>query len=98
MGWPRHAQLRLQSNELEELPAVETAVFPNPSANGNLTLTATEAIERITVFSATGQMLRDVNMAQAVREFALTNLASGTYFVNIHLTEGRTFAHRVVIQ
>ena len=37
-------------------------------------------------------------MAQAVREFALTDLASGTYFVNIHPTEGRTFAHRVVIQ
>jgi hypothetical protein len=28
----------------------------------------------------------------------LTDLVSGTYFVNIHLTEGRTFAHRVVIQ
>ena len=37
-------------------------------------------------------------MAQAVREFALTDLVSGTYFVNVHLTEGRTFAHRVVIQ
>ena len=85
-------------NQLEELPAVETAVFPNPSADGNLTLSATEAIQRVTVYSATGQLLRDENMAQAVREFALTDLASGTYFVNIHLTEGRTFAHRVVIQ
>ena len=83
---------------MEELPAVETAVFPNPSADGNLTLSATEAIQRVTVYSATGQLLRDENMAQAVREFALTDLASGTYFVNIHLTEGRTFAHRVVIQ
>jgi len=63
-----------------------------------LSLTATEAIERITVFSATGQMLRDENLAQTVREFALTDLASGTYFVNIQLSEGRTFAHRVVIQ
>ena len=85
-------------NQLEELPAVETAVFPNPSADGNLTLSATEAFQRVTVYSAAGQLLRDENMAQAVREFALTDLASGTYFVNIHLTEGRTFAHRVVIQ
>ena len=85
-------------NQLEELPAVETAVFPNPSADGNLTLSATEAIQRVIVYTATGQLLRDENMAQAVREFALTDLASGTYFVNIHLTQGRTFAHRVVIQ
>ena len=84
-------------NSMLELEPVQTAVYPNPSTTGQIVVEADETIQRITVYSASGQLIRDEQHLLGARQFAIRELTAGIYFVNIHVAGDRTYAHQVLV-
>ena len=73
----------------------EAQLFPNPSATGTFEVTANLPVERITVHTAAGQLVHDVQVNRIGRAVVdVPGVVSGAYIVNIHLEGGATFAHR----
>jgi hypothetical protein len=84
-------------NQTLELEPARTAVFPNPSASGSVTIEADQTIEWISVHAATGQLIQEERFLLGARQFILRQLTPGNYIINIHLFGGRTFAHQVLV-
>ncbi|MDA0912273.1 MAG: lamin tail domain-containing protein [Bacteroidetes bacterium] len=85
-------------NSIEQFHGIETSVFPNPSNTGSITIQANAAIQGITVHSADGKLIREENLGTGIRQFDLSGLLPGSYFVNLRMTAGQTFAHRILVQ
>lgn len=85
---------------IESVVPVQTQVFPNPSSEGALTITASEAMERYTIHTTAGVLVRDENVHRnsSPRLISVLGLDPGMYIVNIHIAGGRTFAHRFLKQ
>jgi hypothetical protein len=73
----------------------DATIYPNPSANGTFEVTANLPVERITVHTATGQLIHDEPINRAARVVVeVPGISAGAYIVNIHMAGGATFAHR----
>ena len=72
-------------------------VFPNPTA-GNVFITMATPMRALVVRNMAGLEVRRIGANGAVRtELDLTNLAEGTYFVEVQLTDG-SVRHRKVVK
>ncbi len=82
---------------VEDISVTKTAIslYPNPTT-GNITISATETIQDISVYALTGQLLKTkTNLQQTEVTLNMEDLAAGIYFASVK-TESEEKVFRVV--
>ncbi|MEJ6680872.1 MAG: lamin tail domain-containing protein [Flavobacteriales bacterium] len=75
----------------------EIKVFPNPLANGFVTVTATERIEAILIFDTTGKLLLEEKVEALQSTYLdLTAFPKGTFFLKARLESGAEISQLLV--
>lgn len=79
-------------------PAWASDLYPNPAADGRVTLSSTLPIERLSVLNLQGQVVRNINPAHRQEiQLDLSDLPSGLYLVQV-TCDGSTQVRRLVIE
>lgn len=85
-------------NNIEELDINDVKIFPNPASNVlNVDLNELDAVESISIFSSTGDIVLTQNVGTEKQlDFDISSLPVGTYFVQTTYKEGETSIKRFV--
>ena len=70
--------------------------YPNPTSNV-LNLSATETIERATVYNLLGQKVIDENIGNSKSEFSVSSLSAGTYILKV-VVNGQVGTYKIIKQ
>jgi hypothetical protein len=82
------------TNSIDE-NAISYVMYPNPANIGNtVTINANAKIESIVVVSILGEKV----LTQISNKIITTNLARGTYIINIQFTDGRIIDNKLIIE
>jgi hypothetical protein len=72
-------------------------VFPNPLANGFVTVTASERIEAILIFDTTGKLLVEEKVEALQSTYLdLTAIPSGTFLLKARLESGAEISQLLI--
>lgn len=63
----------------------KSIIYPNPSSNGNFTITSTIALDRISIYNISGQLVQDINSPSKVSydTYTISSLTTGFYFIQL---------------
>jgi len=77
----------------------EVSIFPNPSKNGRfqISLTGNDKNTEIRLISAQGQIIRRMNLIGGTTGLEVSQLAAGTYFLQVLYNDGTSLKKTVVI-
>jgi len=82
------------TNSIDE-NAISYVMYPNPANIGNtVTINANAKIESIVVVNILGEKV----LTQISNKIITTNLARGTYIINIRFTDGRIIDNKLIIE
>jgi hypothetical protein len=82
------------TNSIDE-NAISYVMYPNPANIGNtVTINANAKIESIVVVNILGEKV----LTQISNKIITTNLARGTYIINIRFTDGRIVDNKLIIE
>ncbi len=84
-----NCQLSTESNEIEGF-----AYYPNP-ANDRVNLSSVDNIEKVAVYNILGQKLMDLNVNATTTELNVSNLAAGTYIMEVTVN-GQRGTYKVI--
>lgn len=74
---------------IDKADDVKIELYPNPT-NGPLNINSSETISRVEVYNNYGQQVRNVETGSTSVQLNLSELAAGTYILNIHTSSGVT--------
>jgi hypothetical protein len=77
----------------EDFAMANTTVFPNP-VNDVLSIVNADSLDNVSVFSVSGQLLREVK--SNISQVSFSGLATGIYFVKLTSTSGSTKTIKVM--
>ena len=81
-------------NSIDE-NAISYVIYPNPANIGNtVTINANAKIESIVVVNILGEKV----LTQISNKIITTNLARGTYIINIRFTDGRIIDNKLIVE
>lgn len=85
-------------NEIDN--SVTVKVFPNPVNNNYLTVSATQAIQKIELFNVVGQtvLTPSINKNSSFTKIETDVLAPGVYFVKASFDKNKTTVVKIIIQ
>ena len=82
------------TNSIDE-NAISYVIYPNPANIGNtVTINANAKIESIVVVNILGEKV----LTQISNKIITTNLARGTYIINIRFTDGRIIDNKLIVE
>lgn len=71
------------------------ALYPNPTT-GKLQIQSTETIAQVKVYNLVGQQVKAFTMQANQKSIDISNLQTGSYFVNLQSTSGNTYTKLIV--
>ena len=94
-GMGLHACDCSNTSSIDENTSISYVMYPNPSNIGNtVTINANAKIESIDVVNILGKKV----LTQISNKIITTNLARGTYIINIRFTDGRIIDNKLIIE
>lgn len=94
-GMGSHACDCITSTSIDEENAISYVMYPNPANIGNtVTINANAKIESIELLNILGEKV----LTQISNKIITTNLARGTYIINIRFTDGRIVDNKLIIE
>jgi len=74
------------------------AVFPNPSKNGEFSITTTAELKNITIYNVNGQLVQEIKNPNAIETstYKVNNLATGFYMLQLQ-TENASVIKKVIV-
>ena len=74
------------------------AVFPNPSKNGEFSITATAELKNIAIYNVNGQLVQEIKNPNAIETstYKVNNLATGFYMLQLQ-TENASVTKKVIV-
>ena len=85
----------IASTEDVTTPATELVVFPNPSTDGNVNITATKEISTLYVYDAKGQIISEVNLENQ-KETQIQLKDKGVYFIKVLDIDGALTTRKLI--
>ncbi|MEO0405633.1 MAG: T9SS type A sorting domain-containing protein, partial [Bacteroidota bacterium] len=87
-------------DNVNENQAIQFEMFPNPVSNGTFTVTTDQVMSKVEIYNQNGQLVKIIQEDFTIgrTQFDVSDLAKGTYIVNVHLSNKRTFSQRLFIQ
>lgn len=82
----------LSTTDIEE---ASFAMYPNPTT-GKLQIQSTETITQVKVYNVVGQQVKAFTMQADQKSIDISNLQTGSYFVNLQSTSGNTYTKLIV--
>lgn len=85
---------------VELIKPIEFNMYPNPSSNGQVELTANLQITAVEVYDQNGRLVFQANVEANRKNYTLITeeLETGIYVINAHLEGRKTFSQRLIIQ
>lgn len=85
---------------VELIKPIEFNMYPNPSSNGKVELTANLQITAVEVYDQNGRLVFQANVEANRKNYTLITeeLETGIYVINAHLEGRKTFSQRLIIQ
>ena len=74
----------------------EIKIYPNP-ASGNVTITNSNTIENISIYTISGSKVLDINPAVKSKLLDISQLTSGIYLIMVCDDLGNTFSQKVMV-
>ncbi len=71
------------------------AMFPNPT-NGKLQIESKQTLSQVTVYNLVGQQVKAFKMQADQNSIDISELKTGSYFVNVQSTTGNTYTKLIV--
>lgn len=87
--------VQLQTGVGESVNTNKIGFYPNPTTK-ELTFTEYKEVKNITIYSVTGEIVLDSKLKE--NKLDVSTLSSGTYFVNIVVSEGEEITKKLIIQ
>lgn len=86
------------ADNIQEQEFTEVKVFPNPTADGKVFVSALQSITSIQVYNTIGTLVEEVEISDARNNenLDLSDLDAGIYYVNITLSSGETKSVKVI--
>jgi hypothetical protein len=85
-----------ESVGLQELNSSLISISPNPT-NGSLTINSKTELQKIEVFSVTGQVLLSETPTNVSHALHLENFSNGIYFVNVYQNDHVVKREKIVL-
>ena len=82
----------LSTSDIEESTF---AMYPNPTT-GKLHIESRQALSQVTVYNLVGQQVKAISMQQNQNAIDISELKTGSYFVNVQSTTGNTYTKLIV--
>ncbi|MFK7746815.1 MAG: T9SS type A sorting domain-containing protein [Kordia sp.] len=82
----------LSTTDVEE---ASFAMYPNPTT-GKLQIQSTATIAQVKVYNLVGQQVKAFTLQAGEKSIDLSNLQTGSYFVNVQSTSGNTYTKLIV--
>ena len=77
--------------------ASKISVFPNPSFDGNITISTEENLNEIDIISVNGQVIKEFKNPEKINSnYNLTSLPKGFYFIRFS-TENQTTVKKITV-
>lgn len=85
---------------VELIKPIEFNMYPNPSSNGQVELTANLQITAVEVYDQNGRLVFQANVEANRKNYTLITeeFETGIYVINAHLEGRKTFSQRLIIQ
>ncbi len=80
---------------MPDVSAATFALYPNPTT-GNLQIESTQTISKVIVYNLIGQQVKTFEMQADQNSIDISNLKTGSYFVNLKSTSGNTYTKLIV--
>ncbi len=71
------------------------SVSPNPT-NGNITIKSIDAIQAISLYDISGQLIKTVKLNATIFDFDMYNLSEGFYLLNVQMANGDWAIEKVI--
>ena len=76
---------------------IDVTIYPNPTHDGNVYITSSQAVNEIEVFNVNGQTIyRQLNPAISNSTYIVENLPSGFYFIKVQTEKGAMIKKLIV--
>lgn len=86
-----------QTSSVSNEKAVEVAIYPNPSENGEFTIRVENGVEKLEIINALGQNILTETNLDAISKINVGS-KTGVYFVKIVTKDGRLTSRRVIVK
>jgi len=98
LGWHTCLCEEGSVNDYNGLP--ELTIFPNPVAEGDVTISTESEVERIEVFNLAGKLVESMQVTAGARTWNVNSNGwdSGLYFVSVSYAKGPTVSQRLVVR
>jgi len=82
----------------EDFVLNNVAVFPNPSKNGEFSITTTAELKNIAIYNVNGQLVQEIKNPNAIETstYKVNNLATGFYMLQLQ-TENASVTKKVIV-
>jgi len=88
-----------QGSNIDNYPISNINIYPNPT-NSYIKFdnTGDSKFKSITIYSVNGKICYKNNEAENINKIDLTGFSNGIYFIQINLTNGKTYHNRIILQ
>lgn len=87
----------VESQSIDE-PTMGISLWPNPSDGLFIITGATDLVEQVTIYNLQGAVVGDYALTNDLRQFNLSNLPAGMYFVRIRMRNASASTLKLIIR